>query len=142
MLTPRNSFVISITMEITAASKILESLAQPSRLRVFRLLVPTGAAGISAGEISKKLRIPPATLSFHLTHLTNARLIAARREGRSIYYSLRVSIIRQLLTFLMQDCCQGRPELCGVAPGDCDEQRECGQACAPKKRRRQTQRTS
>jgi ArsR family transcriptional regulator, arsenate/arsenite/antimonite-responsive transcriptional repressor len=99
-------------MEISSAIEALGSLAQESRLRVFRLLVNTGAEGIAAGEIAERLDVPQATLSFHLNHLRNAGLIESRREGRSIIYALKVDGIRDLMSFLTEECCQGNVELC------------------------------
>jgi DNA-binding transcriptional ArsR family regulator len=99
-------------MEIKQAVVALTALAQESRLRVFRLLVPTGESGMAAGEIAERLDIPPATLTFHLKELAHAGLVESRREGRSIIYSLRVKCMQELLTFLAKDCCKGQPELC------------------------------
>ena len=99
-------------MEIKAAVTALSALAQTSRIKVFRLLVRAGTEGRSAGEIASTLDIPPATMSFHLSHLTRAGLIESRREGRTIIYALRVDGMRDLIAFLADDCCQGRPELC------------------------------
>lgn len=101
-------------MKISQAVIALSALAQESRLRIFRLLVPAGAAGLPAGEIAETLGIPAATLTFHLKELTHAGLIRPRRAGRSIIYSLRMEGMRGLLAFLAEDCCQGEPELCGV----------------------------
>jgi ArsR family transcriptional regulator len=110
-------------MEITQAVIALTALAQESRLRAFRLLVPAGAAGLPAGEIAERLGIPSATLTFHLKELSHAGLIESRREGRSIIYSLRVEGMRDLLTFLARDCCKGQPELCGP-PGVCTPKKQ------------------
>ena len=99
-------------MKIKQAVIALTALAQDSRLRIFRLLVPAGEAGLAAGEIAERLEIPPATLTFHLKELSHAGLIESCREGRSIRYSLRVEGMRELLAFLADDCCQGHPELC------------------------------
>lgn len=100
-------------MNIRQAVIALTALAQESRLRVFRLLVPAGEAGLAAGEIAERLHIPPATLSFHLKELTHAGLVESRREGRSIIYSLRCQGMSDLFRFLAKDCCKGQPELCG-----------------------------
>jgi ArsR family transcriptional regulator, arsenate/arsenite/antimonite-responsive transcriptional repressor len=100
-------------MEIKQAVIALTALAQESRLRVFRLLVPAGSEGMPAGEIAERLDLPPATLTFHLKELSHAGLVESRREGRSIIYSLRCDGMRDLLTFLAKDCCQGQRELCG-----------------------------
>ncbi len=101
-------------MELKQAVVALTALAQESRLRVFRLLVPEGEAGMAAGEIAERLAIPAATLTFHLKELTYAGLIDSRREGRSIIYSLRCRAMSELLTFLARDCCQGQAELCQI----------------------------
>lgn len=103
-------------MEIRQAVISLTALAQETRLRIFRLLVPFGTDGIAAGEIAERLEIPAATLTFHLKELAHAGLIESRREGRSIIYSLRVKGMQELLTFLTKDCCKGQPELC-CSPG-------------------------
>ena len=54
------------------AIKALAALAQESRLNIFRLLVKQGPDGLAAGIISEKLRLPNATLSFHLKELSHA----------------------------------------------------------------------
>ncbi len=105
-------------MQLKQAVISLTALAQESRLRVFRLPVPAGEEGLPAGEIAERLSIPAATLTFHLKELSHAGLVESRREGRSIIYSLRVAGMRELLTFLARDCCQGQPELCGSPCGE------------------------
>jgi ArsR family transcriptional regulator len=110
-------------MEIKQAVRALTALAQESRLRVFRLLVPAGEAGIPAGEIAECLDIPATTLTFHLKELCHAGLVESRREGRSIIYSLRCEGMSELIRFLAEDCCQGRPKLCGVTPS-CDKRKK------------------
>ncbi|WP_405226128.1 ArsR/SmtB family transcription factor [Lentisalinibacter sediminis] len=99
-------------MEITAATRSLAALAQDSRLSTFRLLVRAGGEGMPAGAIAQALDIPHNTLSTHLATLTNAGLIRPRREGRSIIYSVNFDGTRALLGFLLEDCCQGAPEVC------------------------------
>jgi DNA-binding transcriptional ArsR family regulator len=74
-------------MESKSAIAALAALAQENRLAVFRLLVQAGPTGVSAGEIGSDLKIPPATLSFHLKELSHAGLVVARQEGRFIFYS-------------------------------------------------------
>lgn len=109
-------------MKIDDAVSALGSLAQPARLKVFRLLVKLGDEGMCAGDISKKLRIAKPTLSFHLKELVQAGLIDSQRMGRTITYRLRQRGIQQLMTFLTEDCCQGRTELC--LPEACQEEEE------------------
>ncbi len=97
-------------MEASDAVEALASLAQETRLEVFRMLVRAGREGLPAGEIASGLRVPKATLSFHLAHLTRAGLLSSERKGRSIIYAVRFDGVRALLTYLMEDCCQGRME--------------------------------
>ena len=99
-------------MEMNKTIKALGALAQESRLKAFRLLVQSGPGGLAAGEIARRLSIPHNTLSSHLAILANAGLVDSRRAGRSIIYRIDFTGTRELLSFLMEDCCQGQPELC------------------------------
>lgn len=94
-------------MDINAATAALAALAQSTRLETFRLLVKAGPEGSPAGEIARSLDIPANTLSAHLTVLSHAGLVSARRLGRSIIYSAEYSTMGDLLTYLLEDCCQG-----------------------------------
>lgn len=67
---------------------------------------------MSAGDIARSLEIPHNTMSSHLAILVNAGLLTSRRESRSVIYSIDFDGTRALLAFLMEDCCQGRPEVC------------------------------
>src|SRR5665213_1886655 len=100
-------------MERQIAIKRLSALAQDARLAVFRLLVKAGPEGIAAGEIARTLGITPNTLSAQLNVLSNAALVTSRRAGRSIIYVADFDGMSQLLLYLMEDCCRGRPEVCG-----------------------------
>lgn len=95
-----------------AAVAALSALSQEKRLAVFRLLVKTGPDGMAAGEIARRLAMLPNTLSSALAILERAGLIVARRAGRSILYAPNLSGMRALIGFLLEDCCDGRPEIC------------------------------
>ncbi len=99
-------------METAIAVTRLSSLAHPTRLDIFRLLVKAGPQGMAAGEIAHQTRSLANTLSNNLTILTTAGLIASRREGRSIIYAARYESMSELLNFLMEDCCGGDPDIC------------------------------
>lgn len=99
-------------MEKSQAIRQLSALAQDGRLSVFRLLVKTGKKGLRAGEIARKLKVAPNTLSAQFGVLSNAGLLASRRDGRSIIYTVNFDAMGSLLVFLMEDCCEGRPEIC------------------------------
>lgn len=90
----------------------LAALANAHRLSVFRMLVAAGDGGLLAGDIATKCGLAPSNLSFHLAHLVRAKLVVSQREGRNIRYFLNVVTTRNILDFLVGDCCGGRPELC------------------------------
>ncbi|MDW3206488.1 MAG: metalloregulator ArsR/SmtB family transcription factor [Alphaproteobacteria bacterium] len=90
----------------------LSALAQPHRLAAFRLLVAAEPEGMAAGDLARAVGIPPAGLSFHLTHLGHADLVTSTRDGRRIVYRANLDAMRGLLSYLTRDCCGGRPEIC------------------------------
>jgi DNA-binding transcriptional ArsR family regulator len=98
------------------AVAILSALAQDNRLDVFRLLVEAGPEGMPAGHIAASLKLPPNALSFHLDRLRETGLVTVRRDGRSMIYAARFEAMDQLVFYLTDHCCQGRPELCKPAP--------------------------
>jgi DNA-binding transcriptional ArsR family regulator len=102
-----------LLMQLPTAVEALSALAHGHRLAVFRLLVRAGADGLPAGEIAREVGVLPNTLSTHLTILGHAGLVHSRREGRSVIYSANYDGMRDLLGFLVADCCAGRPEICG-----------------------------
>jgi ArsR family transcriptional regulator len=103
-------------MKKEAVLRRLAALAQETRLDIFRILVQAGPGGLAAGTIGERLGLPPPTLSFHLTQLRFAGLISARRKSRSIIYTADFRAMNGLLTYLTENCCGGRPELCAPQP--------------------------
>lgn len=99
----------------------LSALAQETRLEIFRLLVQKGPEGLPAGEIGERLGQPSPTLSFHLNQLRFAGLATSRRQSRLIIYSANYKAMNDVLAYLTENCCAGRPELCAparCAPGE------------------------
>jgi ArsR family transcriptional regulator len=100
-------------MEMTEALSAFSALSQETRLSVLRTLVRKGPAGLSAGDLAEALGVAAPTMSFHLKELANAGLVLSRKEGRSVIYAADYAGVRALVDFLMADCCQGDPRLCG-----------------------------
>ncbi len=96
-------------MKPTNAVRILEGLAQETRLSIFRALVQAGPAGLAAGAIAESVGAPASTLSFHLKGLAAAGLVKARQEGRFIFYAADYAAMSELIAFLTEKCCQGMP---------------------------------
>ncbi len=103
----------------------LSALAHAGRLSTFRLLVQAGSEGLPAGEIARRLEVLPNTLSSHLAILDHAGLVHARREGRSIIYTADYGAMQLLLGFLLEDCCNGAPEICGPLAATLDRVKCC-----------------
>lgn len=101
-------------MDEGTAITALSALAQEARLRAFRLLVSAGPSGMPSGDIAGALGVAPTGMSFHLAALERSGLLIARREGRRVFYAVHYETMRRLLAFLTEDCCDGRPELCGA----------------------------
>ena len=117
-------------METKHAIEAFQALSQDTRLAALRLLVQAGPNGLAAGAIAEQLAVQPSTLSTHLGILERAGLVASRRLSRSIIYAAQFEGLRQLIAFMMEDCCQGRPEICGgLAP---TESAACAMPCTPK----------
>jgi DNA-binding transcriptional ArsR family regulator len=100
-------------MDDRTAVQALAALGNDHRLRIFRMLVQAGPSGMRAGELAERLGIGATSLSFHLKELDRAGLLVSTRQGRNIVYAVHIDGIRELLAFLTEDCCAGRPELCG-----------------------------
>ena len=94
-------------METLNAAELLAALGHESRLSIFRLLVEAGPDGLFPTAIGEQLGMPPATLSFHLAHLSRVGLIRGQKESRFIRYSAEFSIMDELIAFLTSNCCQG-----------------------------------
>ncbi|WP_028222061.1 ArsR/SmtB family transcription factor [Paraburkholderia oxyphila] len=95
-------------MEENDVIRALAALAHGLRLRVFRMLVVAGPAGLTPGTIAEQLDIPNATLSFHLKELMHAGLITQERDGRSLIYRTAFGQMNALLGYLTENCCQGQ----------------------------------
>ncbi|MCA1444452.1 helix-turn-helix transcriptional regulator [Ensifer sp. IC4062] len=99
-------------MDKKTALAALAALGQDTRLEVFRLLVRAGQDGVPAGEIATRLGTIQNTTSAHLRVLDHAGLVRAERDGRTVRYVADMAGFRDLLAYLMEDCCDGNPELC------------------------------
>lgn len=117
-------------MDSERAILALAALAQPTRLDVFRLLMKHEPDGLAAGDIARTLAVPQNTMSSHLAILSRAGLVTAQRFSRSIIYRADLKAFKSVVLFMLRDCCDGRPEICGPL---IDDLTPC---CQPKTRRK------
>jgi DNA-binding transcriptional ArsR family regulator len=119
-------------MESLIAIDAFAALAQPTRLDAFRLIMKHEPDGLPAGEVARVLDVPQNTMSSHLAVLARAGLISSERHSRSIIYRAEIDRVRELASFLVTDCCGGRPELCAPLVAEftpCCVPREGKNAC-------------
>jgi ArsR family transcriptional regulator, arsenate/arsenite/antimonite-responsive transcriptional repressor len=70
-------------MQRSRVEKISKALADATRLRIFEAISKAGE--MNCGEIVSLRGLTPATVSHHLKILSEAGLIACRREGQFVY---------------------------------------------------------
>lgn len=99
-------------MQLSQICQQLQSLAQETRLRIFRQLIACGDAGMCAGDLCKALDVACSGLSFHLNHLSNAGLISSERQGRYIVYRANIEAAKQLTDYLLKNCCNNQKGQC------------------------------
>ena len=97
----------------------LAALSQETRLRILRHLIGAGEAGASAGAIAKAVDASSSRVSFHLSTLAGAGLIRSERVSRNIIYRADISAIGGMLSYLLNDCCQGHPDIVACCTGPC-----------------------
>lgn len=95
-------------MKAKDAVAALSSLAQDTRLAIYRLLIQSGPDGLAAGVIAEKLDVLPSSLSFHLAHLTRSGLVSQRRASRSLIYAADYGEMDNLMAYLTENCCGGQ----------------------------------
>src|SRR3989344_843875 len=75
-------------------ANLLQALAHPKRLEILNLLAQKS---LTVTEIYSMLDLPQANISQHLTKLRQADVVAAKRDGKEIYYRLKNKKITQFL---------------------------------------------
>ena len=96
-------------LEIDTAAQSLESLGNPLRLSIYRMLVRAGPEGLPVGRIQAELDIPGSTLSHHIAQLVNNNMIEQHREGRVLRCVPNYARMNALVEFLTEECCRGCP---------------------------------
>jgi len=101
-------------MENKEAVAAFSALGHEGRLEIYRLLVVTGPEGMTVGAIAKKLKMPGATLSFHLSQLQDAGLVLAKRNGRQLIQTADFDQMNDLVAYLTKNCCGSDTECAPV----------------------------
>jgi len=78
----------------TAASK-LRAMAHPMRIAIIDLL--TDNKKLTVTEIYENLNIEQASASHHLNILKNKGILESKRDGKMIFYSLKITTLHQVI---------------------------------------------
>jgi ArsR family transcriptional regulator, arsenate/arsenite/antimonite-responsive transcriptional repressor len=81
-----------------STADVFRALADPTRREILRLL---DGGEKTAGELSAQFSISAASMSYHFNLLRQADLIAARREGQQILYSLNTTVFQDVVRLLL-----------------------------------------
>ena len=75
-------------------NRVFKALSDPTRRRILQLL---RERPMTAGELAAHFPMHKATMSAHFSVLREADLIAADKQGTSITYRLRLSVLEDAL---------------------------------------------
>lgn len=94
-------------MKLETAALVLSKIGNPTRLKIVRMLVRAGSHGLPVGAIQKKLNIPGSTLTHHISHLKNAKVIRQERHQATLYCIMEYDQLSKLVDYLTEECCVG-----------------------------------
>ncbi len=92
-------------MNVEQAARQLEALGSPTRLRIYRVLVRAGDAGLPVGRLQERIGIAASTLSHHLHRLILTELVQQERQATSLICRANYDAMNSLLGFLTAECC-------------------------------------
>jgi ArsR family transcriptional regulator len=91
--------------DVARYADMLAAIGTEPRLRIMRLLLSAHPEGLVVGDIQVELGLAPATLSHHLEKLRNEDRVRVQREGTYLRYTANVEALRDVLSFLLAECC-------------------------------------
>lgn len=110
-------------MKLEIAASQLEAIGNPTRLRLYRVLVRAGDEGLPVGSVQQTLGVAASTLSHHLRKLVDVGLVTQERQATTLICRARYPAMQSLIGFLADECC---------ADGSCPPgPRRGGGACEP-----------
>ncbi len=92
-------------MKLEDAAARLEALGNPTRLKIYRILVRGGAEGMPVGRLQERLDIAASTLSHHLKALIAVGLVTQTREGTTLVCHTNYDLMRGLIDYMVEECC-------------------------------------
>jgi ArsR family transcriptional regulator len=86
-------------MDFSNLAERLKAMADPTRLRILKLLPPTDTCELvyNVSELAEELQIPQPTVSHHLKVLYNEGLVKCRKMCRDVYYWIDQDCVEKTL---------------------------------------------
>ena len=78
-------------------NETLKAMADPVRRDILQMLK---CGRKSAGEIAEQFELTGATVSYHLSKLKGADLVAEQKEKNFIFYELNTSVFEEVVTWI------------------------------------------
>ncbi len=74
------------------------ALGDPTRRKILKMLK---ASPLNAGEIASAFDMSKPSVSHHLSILKQANLVEAQKQGQNVIYTLKTSVLEDVLTVLL-----------------------------------------
>jgi ArsR family transcriptional regulator len=103
-------------MKLDDAAARLEALGNPTRLKIYRILVRAGEEGLPVGHLQAKIDIAASTLSHHLKALIGVGLVTQTREGTTLVCHTNYDLMRGLINYMVEECCAEGTCVPGILP--------------------------
>lgn len=91
MLSPTAAALIDLNLSVEKMEKvafILKTTAHPTRIAIVQLLA--AHESLSVSNISERLHVEQSLLSHHLSGMKLKGILSSTREGKNIYYALKM----------------------------------------------------
>jgi DNA-binding transcriptional ArsR family regulator len=91
MLSPSAAAPIDLNLSVEKMEKvafILKTTAHPTRIAIVQLLA--AHESLSVSDISERLNVEQSLLSHHLSGMKLKSILSSTREGKNIYYALKM----------------------------------------------------
>jgi DNA-binding transcriptional ArsR family regulator len=75
-------------------NSVFKALADPTRRKVLELL---RAGPMTAGELADHFPVSKPTMSAHFAVLKEADLVEVRKDGKTVIYQLKLSVLEDVL---------------------------------------------
>ena len=92
-------------MKLENAASQLEALGNPTRLKIYRILVRAGTDGLPVGSVQERLGIPASTLSHHCRRLVDTGLVSQERQATTLICRAEYPAMQSLIGYLVDECC-------------------------------------